>query len=95
MQEIKYELYIGSNNETKELEKGKAIGIISEWYPSFTVSEVVGYWKGTEERTLRVEIMTSGDEVNDFAIRKLTKELEKELNQEKVLVVGTLIKTNF
>ena len=94
-EEVCSSLYIGSNNETGELEKDKAIKIIGSWYDSFTFITVKGYWKGKEESMLKIELYTSGGDINRLSIKKLSEELERELKQDKVLVVETLIKTNF
>ena len=76
-------LYIGSNNTTKELESEKIESIISAHFDGFTTSEVIGYWKGKKEQTLKVEIVT--DESNT-ALVKLAKELKIKLDQESVLL---------
>jgi len=93
--EKKYTLYVGSNNETKELEKELIIGIVAKWYKSFTAYEVNGYWIGEPERSLKIEIYTNGDDINEYSITKLTEELERECKQDKVLRVTNIIKTNF
>ena len=75
--------YIGSNNTTKELEIEKITGIISAHFDGFTASEVIGYWKGSRERTLKVEIIT---EETDTALARIGKELKTKLEQESVLM---------
>lgn len=85
----KYYIYIGSNNQSHELEKDKAIVIISEYFEGFTAYEVVGFWKGVEEKTLKVEIVSDEEPVK---ITRLCKELKKELQQEAILLEN--IKSN-
>lgn len=75
--------YIGSNNATKELETEKIEGIVSAHFDGFTASEVVGYWKGTKERTLKVEVVT---EESDVLLARIGKELKTKLEQESVLL---------
>lgn len=75
--------YIGSNNTTKELEVDKITGIVSKHFEGFTASEVIGYWKGNRERTLKVEIVT---EEGDIALSRIGKELKVKLDQESVLM---------
>ena len=79
----KFYLYIGSNNITKVLEIEKAIEIISGYFEGFTAYEVVGYWKGHKEKTLKVEIVAEAGEV---MITKLCKDLAEKLDQEAILL---------
>jgi len=53
----KYFLYIGSNNETHELEADRACEIIAKAFEGFSVYEIVGYWKGSKEKTPKVDIV--------------------------------------
>jgi len=80
---IKYYIYIGSNNETYELEKTVAINKISEYFEGFTAYEVLGYWKGSEEKTLKVEIIS---EESELKVVRLCKELKKLLKQDAILL---------
>ena len=77
-------LYIGSNNTTKKLEANEAKKIISQYFDGFTAYEVIGYWKGHEEKTLKVEIITGN--IEDPAIIKMVKELKLQLDQEAILI---------
>lgn len=75
-----YRLYIGSNNETKELELDKIKEIVSRYYDGFTIILAVGYWKGSEENTAIVEISenTSGN-WNSAVVSSLRNELRQEV----------------
>jgi hypothetical protein len=75
--------FIGHNNDTKELESDKACAIISRYFEGFTAFEVVGYWHGARERTLKVEVVT--DEPSPVLVR-VAKELRKELDQEAIML---------
>ena len=81
----KYYIYIGSNNETHKLETVEAIKIISEYFEGFTAYEVIGYWKGSEEKTLKVEIVTE-DKAGHIAIIKMIKELKISLHQDAIML---------
>jgi hypothetical protein len=81
MQKVFY--YIGSNNKTKELEQSKIEAIVSAHFDGFTTSEVVGYWRGSKERTLKVEIIT---EETASELAKIGKDLKVKLEQESVLM---------
>lgn len=80
---IKYYIYIGSNNETHKLETAQAISIISKYFEGFTAYEVIGYWKGSKENTLKIEVAS---EENNTKVIRLCKELKKELQQEAILL---------
>lgn len=80
----KYILYIGSNNETKVLESDKANTIVSKYYDGFTTSQVTGYWKGSKEDTLKVEIVSEKEEQDTIAT--LCEDIKRELQQEAVMV---------
>ena len=76
--------YIGSNNKTHELEKDKALTILSDAYEGMTVSELVGYWKGAKEATLQVQVVT---EAVDYTLLKATcKKLNSTLDQDAIMV---------
>lgn len=81
MQKVYY--YVGANNDTKELEKSKIENILSKSFDGFTAYEVVGYWKGNKERTLKIEII---DERPASDLAKVAKRLKKGLNQESILM---------
>jgi len=79
-----YKLSIGSNNTTKRLEDKKAIAIIAEQFEGFSALKGVGYWNGTQEKTLFVEIETE----EKTSIVLLAKRLCKELEQQAVAVAS-------
>lgn len=81
----KYYIYIGSNNETHKLESKEAIETISKYFDGFTAYEVVGYWKGSQEKTLKVEIV-SDEGQGDARIVKMIKELKEVLHQDAILL---------
>jgi len=80
----KYYIYIGSNNETHQLESEQAIRTISKYFDGFTAYEVVGYWKGSQEKTLKVEIVSEGQ--GDTVIVRMIKELKTKLRQDAIML---------
>lgn len=78
-----FKLYIGSSNETGELEKDKAIKIASSVFDGFTASDADGYWKGKQERSMILEIETK----DRPKILGLIKKLTEGLNQEAIGLV--------
>ena len=81
----KYYIYIGSNNQTHALESDKAIAIISKYFEGFTAYEVVGYWKGSKEKTLKVEVIAEST-TSDPAIVRMIKELKADLKQDAIML---------
>ena len=77
-----FRLYIGSNNETGELEDKKAERVVAKRFEGFTTIKrgVTGHWKGSKENTMVVEIAT--DEEDE--LKKTVEELKEELKQEAV-----------
>ena len=80
----KINFYIGSNNKTHELEKDKALAIMSEAYEGMTTSELVGYWKGSQEKTLLVSIVC--EEVDYTLVKSVCKQINNKLQQDAVMV---------
>jgi len=74
---------IGSNNETKKLEAKKALAILNKYFEGLTAFEVNGVWKGTPEKTLRVEVIT---DKSRKSLRQIAHEVAQELKQEAVLL---------
>jgi len=77
-----YKIYVGSNNETKKLEDKKAIAIASKHFEGFTCQNASGFWKGTAEKTLIIEIETDDKK----KVIELAEELKTALFQEAVAV---------
>lgn len=76
-------IYIGSDNVSHVLESDKAISIISSYFEGFSAYEIVGFWKGTQEKTLKVEIVTDDDQAK---LVKLCKELKIALKQDAIML---------
>jgi hypothetical protein len=81
----KYYIYVGANNETHELERDTIVSIVSKHFEGFTAYEVIGYWKGTEEKSLKIEIVANTD-IEDTSIIRVCKELKTALKQDAVML---------
>lgn len=77
-----YKLLIGADNRTKRLHKKTAIKIVSRVFEAFTVYETEGYWRGTSEKSMVIEIIVDGRKRR--SVERLAKELAKELKQEAI-----------
>lgn len=82
MKKINY--YIGSNNQTHELEKDKALSILSATYEGMSTTELVGYWKGQSEKTLLVSVVCEA--VDYTQVKSVCKQINRELNQQAIMV---------
>lgn len=80
----KINFYIGSNNKTGELEKQKAIDILSSYYEGMNISELVGVWKGIQEKSLLVSIVC--ESVDYTLIKTACKKLNSELDQQAIMI---------
>ena len=86
----KINLYIGSNNKTKLLEKDKAVKILTKYYEGMNITELVGVWQGVRENSLLVMIVC--DKVDYTLLKTACKELNTQLDQQAILV--EIVNTN-
>jgi len=80
-----FRLYVGSNNQTKKLEKSKAIKTTGMYFEGFSAYEIIGYWRGQAEKTLLIEIET----MEKAKVFDLSKKLARELQQQAIGLVQT------
>lgn len=78
-----YQLLIGANNTTKELETSKIISITSKHFDGFNLSESLGFWQGIQEKTANLTIATD----KPLLIERLANILKLELKQDAVAVL--------
>ena len=80
MKLITIKAFIGSNNETKELEIDKIASTLSKNHEAFTLQyPVFGYWKGETEQTA---ILYLSDERSK--VMNTLNELKEVLDQEAI-----------
>lgn len=75
--------YVGANNTTHLLEIDKITATVAASFEGFTATEVIGYWRGERERTLKIEVATDKP---DSDLVKIGKELRHALDQESVML---------
>lgn len=85
------DIYIGSDNGSRKISKNHlkrvrewASGIFPEGY---TLLKGDGYWKGSNEESLIINVLCE----YDGALRNHIERLKHELRQESVLVVGSAV----
>ena len=66
--------------------------ILIENLESFSIQDQIGVWKGTKEKSLRIEILGSYQDDNIFYIARLIKALN---SQENVLVTCDRLENNW
>lgn len=76
---LTYKLYIGSNNQTKELELEKIRGVLYRYYDGYTVEFATGCWKGQEENTAVVTVTSDTPK-----LKHVINQLKKVLDQEAI-----------
>lgn len=74
-----FRIYIGSNNKTGKLERGKIERTAQVMFSGFTIYETKGYWQGKAEKSAIVEITD-----NESKIKTFIKILKRKLNQESI-----------
>jgi hypothetical protein len=77
---LNYKLYIGSNNETKELEISKIQDVLNREFEGYTIQIVTGYWKGSKEDTALISITSN----SEHKIKEIVDILKVELKQEAI-----------
>nr|DAP00641.1 MAG TPA: hypothetical protein [Caudoviricetes sp.] len=80
MKLITIKAFIGSNNETKELEIDKIASTLSKNHEAFTLQyPVIGYWRGEAEQTA---VLYLSDERSK--VLNTLNELKEVLDQEAI-----------
>lgn len=80
MKLITIKAFIGSNNETKELEVDKIISTVNANHEAFTLDyPVIGYWKSEAEQTA---VLYLSDERSK--VMNTLNELKEVLDQEAI-----------
>lgn len=74
-----YNLYIGANNGTGEVELDKLNFVLSEYFSGYTVVNANGYWNGKPEASVLVVV-----ESEPSAIRRAIATLKLVLEQEAI-----------
>ena len=80
----KINFYIGSNNQTHVVETEKALAILSTHYEGMSVSELVGYWKGQQEKTMLVSVVCTTVDLTQ--VKRVCQELNTALDQDAIMV---------
>lgn len=73
------ELFVGSNNTTKRLERRKLESVLAKRHTGFTIYDARGYWLGEAEKTAGVLVHDMPD-----AIMATIKDIKRELEQDAV-----------
>ncbi len=77
---ITIKAYLGSNNETGELQVDKMVEVLSREHDSFTLDyPVTGYWKGQLEETAVLYLKDS-----KYKVLQTLEMLKLELGQEAI-----------
>jgi hypothetical protein len=69
---------------TEDKNREKVEAIVGTYFDGFTVIEATGYWKGTKEKSLVIEIWTDDNARSDINV--VAKRIKEVNNQEAVLV---------
>lgn len=78
-------LYIGSDNETLKISeeyKQKTLNILNKYLEGFTIENVVGFWGGNSEDTLKVTSFV--DKVDKQKVKEICEDLKLNLKQKAI-----------
>ncbi len=76
-----FQIYIGENNSTHEVELEKITSTLSKYFDGFTVQNGIGFWRGQQEKTVIISIYD--DEQKILACVQLLKTI---LEQDAIAV---------
>ena len=91
---MKHEMTIGLNHQNgiDKIDRELAIEAIGAKLQACTIFDAVGFWNGTRENSLRVEIYSDADDL--ARLRRAAAELCAELHQDCIIVDGDFITAN-
>lgn len=89
MKQTKHTLYIGQNNETKQLELDVIKDVLDGHVQGYTLRTGQGYWEGTIEPSATVEFI--GEDT--VTINRLAGVLKRKLKQDAILMTVEEIQT--
>lgn len=84
-----YTFFIGADNVTGEVNKSEVLKYFNKFTTGYTLIDTLGYWNGKQENSIKVEII--GDTNACYQMQLHKKTLENILQQESIILTGTLI----
>ena len=78
-------LYVGADNTTKEVDMPTLLAILNDRFDGYTITESVGAWKGTQEKSVVVETEIA-DNV-ETVVDEVVRVIKANLDQQSVGVV--------
>ena len=88
--EIKFEIMTEDKNT---LTNSLLIRTISKHFEGFIVHKQIGYWKGVQETSQTITIITADSRDNRLLINRIAEQIRGIGRQECVLVIETPVKT--
>jgi hypothetical protein len=76
-----YQLYIGANNETGQVERPLIERVLNKYFDGYTIVPTTGYWLGKREKSVQVILATDKD---SQTVNKCLYELKKVLKQDAI-----------
>lgn len=64
--------------------KPNLAGIVSQYFDGFTLADAVGYWKGEEEKSCIITLITD----DELTVKRVCKRINRENGQECCLMVS-------
>ena len=84
-----YTIYTESKNLEQVREEVRAC------FPSFTMYEGVGFWRGGQEVSLTIEILAEDNQHDDHLVRTVALNIKALNKQQKILITKGQCSVNF
>lgn len=72
------QLFVGANNDTHQVETEKLRSVLETYLDGYTLTESVGFWKGTREPSVVVEYLATEDTPTDIIITHIKQLLRQD-----------------
>lgn len=86
---MRYTIYTESKNLEQVLEEVQAC------FPNFTVYEGIGFWRGSQEVNLTIEILAEDNQHDDHLVRTVALSIKALNKQHKILITKGQCSVNF
>lgn len=100
---IRYRLYCGRNINTSTVTTvvtDQAVewflkNVVSRHFAGFTVIDADGFWEGSGERTIIIEILAGTDDNAADLVQAIADRYKKEFYQDSVMITSEYVQVQF
>jgi hypothetical protein len=73
-----FQLFIGANNDTKQVELEKIQQTLDQYFEGYTITQANGRWQGSNEPSVVVDLTLEDDSMLQTAMRTLNEVLNQD-----------------